>query len=327
MKQLKENSNKFFIRLLLMIVAFVAVDQAAGMFLYYFFTHQVSGEYAVANHVVYNLNEDVLVLGSSRASHHYNSSIIKDGLHLSCFNGGRDGEGLLYSTAIFELALQHHVPKVVVLDVTSDVLSEKEDEKNRLSILLPYLKQSDVIGNMIEKKDRLELIKSHLQTYRYNGQLVSIFQHYFLSSGNTVMGFNPLDNKMDVSRVSTHTSLKPYSDSISADNVNALDLFINECKRQKIQLFVFVSPRYNDDTQQNSYLKLKSTCNSNKVVFHDFTNDVYFKNPEYYSDRAHLNGRGADLYTDTIVAFMKKRLSPAANVQYFSKNQEPLREN
>ncbi|XHR96749.1 hypothetical protein ACFJIV_08875 [Mucilaginibacter sp. UC70_90] len=327
MKQLKENSNKFFIRLLLMIVAFVAVDQAAGMFLYYFFTHQVSGEYAVANHVVYNLNEDVLVLGSSRASHHYNSSLIKDGLHLSCFNGGRDGEGLLYSIAIFELALQRHVPKIVVLDVTSDVLSEKEDEKNRLSILLPYLKQSDVIRNMIEKKDRLELIKSHLQTYRYNGQVVSIFQHYFLSSGNTVMGFNPLDSKMVVSRVSNHTSFKPYSDSISADNVNALDLFINECKRQKIQLFIFVSPRYNDDTQQNSYLKLKNICSGNKVIFHDFTNDVYFKNPEYYSDRAHLNGRGADLYTDTIVAFMKKRLSPAANVQYLSKNEEPVPEN
>ncbi|MGF7072416.1 hypothetical protein [Mucilaginibacter sp. R-33] len=324
MKQFKGSSKKFFIRLLLMIVAFVAVDQAAGIFLYYFFTHQVSGEYAVANHVVYNLNEDVLVLGSSRASHHYNSSLIKNGLNLSCFNGGRDGEGLLYSTAIFELALKRHVPKIVVLDVTSDVLSEKEDEKNRLSILLPYLKQSDVIGNMIEKKGRLELIKSHLQTYRYNGQVVSIFQHYFLLSGNTVMGFNPLDNKMDVSRVSNHTSLKPYSDSISADNAEALDFFINECRRQKIQLFVFVSPRYNDDTQQNSYLKLKSICNSNKVIFHDFTNDVYFKNPEYYSDRAHLNGRGADLYTDTIVAFMKKRLSPAANVQYLSKNEEPV---
>lgn len=320
MKQLKGNSNKFFIRLLMMALAFVAVDQIAGAALYYFFTHQVSGEYAVANHVVYNLNEDVLVLGSSRASHHYNSALIKDSLKLSCFNGGRDGEGLLYSTAIFELALQRHIPKVVILDVTSDVLSEKEDEKNRLSILLPYLKQSEIIENMIEKKGRLELLKSNLQTYRYNGQLVSIFQHYFLSSGNTVMGFSPLDNKMDASRVSASTSLKPYSDSISADNVDALNLFINECKQQKIQLFVFVSPRYNDDTKQNSYLKMKSICNVHQVIFHDFTNDVYFKNPEYYSDRAHLNSRGADLYTDTIVTFMRRRLSPAVNVQYLSEN-------
>lgn len=320
MKQLKGNSNKFFIRLLMMALAFVAVDQIAGAALYYFFTHQVSGEYAVANHVVYNLNEDVLVLGSSRASHHYNSALIKDSLKLSCFNGGRDGEGLLYSTAIFELALQRHIPKVVILDVTSDVLSEKEDEKNRLSILLPYLKQSGIIENMIEKKGRLELLKSNLQTYRYNGQLVSIFQHYFLSSGNTVMGFSPLDNKMDASRVSASTSLKPYSDSISADNVDALNLFINECKQQKIQLFVFVSPRYNDDTKQNSYLKMKSICNAHQVIFHDFTNDVYFKNPEYYSDRAHLNSRGADLYTDTIVTFMRRRLSPAVNVQYLSEN-------
>jgi len=321
MKRLKENSNKFFIRLLLMIVAFVAVDQIAGACLYYFFTHQASGEYAVANHVVYKLNEDVLVLGSSRASHHYNSSLIKDSLKLSCFNGGRDGEGLLYSTAIFELALQRHIPKVVILDVTSDVLSEKEDEKSRLSILLPYLKQSDIVSNMIEKKGKLELIKSRLQTYRYNGQVVSIFQHYFLSSGNAVMGFDPLTNKMDAGKVSTHTSLKPYSDNISADNVEALNLLINECKRKRIQLFVFVSPRYNDDTQQNSYLKMKSICNSNKVIFHDFTNDVYFKNPEYYSDRAHLNSRGADLYTDTVAAFMKKRLNPEVNVQYLSKNE------
>lgn len=327
MKQLKGNSSKFFTRFLIMLVSFVAVDQLIGASLYYFFTHQVSGEYAVANHVVYNLNEDVLVLGSSRASHHYNSTLIKDSLNLTCFNGGRDGEGLLYSTAIFELALQRHVPKVVILDVTSDILSEKEDERNRLSILLPYLKQSDIVENMIVKKGRLELLKSHIQTYRYNGQVASIFQHYFLSSANTVLGFNPLDNKMDASRVSNKTTLKPYSDSISTDNVDALNLFINECKRQKIQLFVFVSPRYNDDTKQNSYLKMKSICQNNKVIFHDFTNDEYFKNPEYYSDRAHLNSRGANLYTDTIVAFMKKKLTPLANVQYLSKNEIPVSQN
>ncbi|WP_143014056.1 hypothetical protein [Mucilaginibacter pineti] len=311
-----------------MILAFIAVDQAAGAFIYYFFTRQVSGEFAVANHVVYNLNEDVLILGSSRASHHYNSSHIKDGLKLSCFNGGRDGEGILYSTGIFELALQRHIPKVVILDVNSDVLTEKEDEKNKLSILLPYLKQSDVVANMIVKKGKLELLKSNLQTYRYNGQLFSIFQHHFLSSGNTVMGFNPLDNKMDAGRsFSRSSSLKPYADNISADNVDALNLFITECKRQKIQLFVFVSPRYNDDTKLNSYLKLKSICNSNEVVFHDFTNDVFFKNAAYYSDRAHLNSRGADLYTDTIVAFMKKRLTPAVNGQYLSENETQADEN
>jgi len=276
----------------------------------------------VANHVVYSLNEDVLVLGSSRASHHYNSSLIKDSLRLSCFNGGRDGEGLLYSTALFELALQRHIPKVVVLDVTSDALSEKEDERNRLSILLPFLKQSNVIKNMIEKKGRLELLKSNLQAYRYNGQLFSIIQHHFLSSGNAVMGFSPLGDKMAVSSraVSTGAPIKPYSDSVSADNVETLKLFITKCEQQKIQLFVFVSPRYNDDTQLNSYLKMKSICNNNNVIFHDFTNDVNFKNPEYYSDRAHLNSTGADLYTDTIVDFMKKRLAPAVNGQYLSKN-------
>jgi hypothetical protein len=318
MQSLKKINKQFFTRLLLVVLFCISFDQLTGVILYYFFSHQTLGEFAVANHVAYKMDEEILVLGSSRASHHYNASRIKNGLTLSCFNGGRDGEGLLYSTAMLELALQHHKPKVVILDMNSDALSEKEDERDRLSILLPYLKQSDVIKNILVKKGQFEMLKSFSQAYRYNGQVFSIVQHYFLPSGNAVMGFNPLNDKMDVRKSIIKQPMKPYSDRIAVDNENALTLFINKCRLEKIQLFVFISPRYNDDTGLNSYMKIKSICENEHVVFHDYTNDATFKNSEYYSDRAHLNSKGADLFTDTVVAFIKNKLT-ANSLDYLSK--------
>jgi hypothetical protein len=319
MQSLKKTNKQFFTRLLLVVLFCISVDQLTGVILYYFFSHQTSGEFAIANHVAYKMDEEILVLGSSRASHHYNASRIKNGLTLSCFNGGRDGEGLLYSTAMLELALQYHKPKVVILDMNSDALSEKEDERDKLSILLPYLKQSDAIKNILVKKGRFELLKSFSQAYCYNGQVFSIVQHYFLPSRDAVMGFNPLTDKMDVRKSRIKQPMKPYSDHIAADNENALNLFINKCRLENIQLFVFISPRYNDDTSLNSYVKIKSICENKNVIFHDYTNDASFKNPEYYSDRAHLNSKGADLFTDTVVAFIKNKLIPLNNLEYLGK--------
>jgi hypothetical protein len=319
MQSLKKINKQFFTRLLLVVLFCISLDQLTGVILYYFLSHQASGEFAVANHMAYKMDEAILVLGSSRASHHYNTSRIKSGLMLSCFNGGRDGQGLLYSTAMLELVLQHHKPKIVILDINSDALSEKEDERDKLSILLPYLKQSDVIKNILIKKGQFELLKSFFQTYRYNGQVFSIIQHYFLPSGGAVMGFNPLNDKMDVSKSLNKQPMKPYSDRIADDNVNALNLFINKCKSEKIQLFVFISPRYNDDTHLNSYLKIKNICENKHVIFRDYTNNASFKNPEYYSDRAHLNSKGADLFTDTVIAFIKNNRHRQQPYIYLSK--------
>lgn len=298
----------------------VCIDQLIGAVLYYFFTHQNTGEFAVANHIAYNKDEEILVLGSSRASHHYNSSIIKNSFGLNCYNGGRDGEGLLYSTAMLKLALQHRAPQYVILDINSDALDQSKDEKDKLSILLPFLQQSNVINDILKERSPFEIYKSMSQTYRYNGQVLSILQHHFLPSNKYILGFNALDEKMDASKVSTKTAFTPYSDRLDPANIKALVSFINTCKTKQVQLFVFISPRYNDDTKLNSYIKIKNTCRDHHISFQDFTNNLVFKRPEYYADRAHLNSIGANLYTDTVVAFIKKRIQ-TNNVMYLTQEQ------
>ena len=41
--------------------------------------------------------DDILIFGSSRAVHHYNSSMIEDSLGMSCYNCGDDGNGIILS--------------------------------------------------------------------------------------------------------------------------------------------------------------------------------------------------------------------------------------
>ena len=308
MQSLKTKNKQFLIRAVLFLLIIICIDQLIGAVLYYFFTHQNTGEFAVANHVAFNKDEEILVLGSSRASHHYNSSTIKNSFGLNCYNGGRDGEGLLYSTAMLQLALQHHIPQYVILDINSDALDQNKDEKDKLSILLPFLQQSDVIKDIVKERSPFEMYKSLSKTYRYNGQVLSILQHHFLPSSKYILGFNALDEKMDASKVTTKTAFTPYADLVDPANIKALVSFITICKTNQVQLFVFISPRYNDDTKLNSYVKIKNLCKDHHIPFQDFTNNLVFKRPEYYADRAHLNGIGANLYTDTVISFIKKNI-------------------
>lgn len=296
----------FLMRGIVFILAIFLFDQIAGRVLFFCFQMEKTGEYAVANHLVYRANEDVLVLGSSRASHHYNPKIVSNSLAMSCYNGGRDGQGIEYYAAIFNLTLERYTPRVVILDINNRDLDADSEKRDNLSCLLPYLATSHVVDSFLLQKSPFELLKASLLTYRFNGQLFSIVQHTLFSrfSSPNTFGFKPLQERMSEGSLPKKTSvLKP--ENIDQDNVKTLENIISLCRRKGIKLFVFISPRYSEDPTTQSVEKVKSVCSLMNVDFKDFTHSTEFSSPAYFADASHLNAAGADLYTTAVVDFIK----------------------
>ena len=107
--------KKFIYTLLSLLVLVVLGDWAVGSWLRHAFAHTSHDEIGRLNYISDSVTADIVVLGSSRALHHYVPSIITDSTGLSCYNCGFENEGIVFHYALLR-QLQQRVP---VLSSTS----------------------------------------------------------------------------------------------------------------------------------------------------------------------------------------------------------------
>ena len=62
---------------------------------FHFLQARAGGITGAEYYVCEKVTEDIIIMGSSRASHHYVPEIISEELGMSCFNAGRDGNGII----------------------------------------------------------------------------------------------------------------------------------------------------------------------------------------------------------------------------------------
>ena len=98
--------------------------------------------------------------------------------------------------------------------------------------------------------------------------------------------------------------LNNYNDvPIDSFKVQYLKKFISEMKNTKL---VFInSPLWYgmDSTELKPIIEI---CEQSNIPFYDFANDMkYVHKNEYYKDPAHLNSKGADLFTKDLIKVLK----------------------
>ena len=100
---MKMNSQMvlFAKNMILFLLIFFAIDSLFGIvFDKIFFVQKRKLTYAIEQS-----NESLLILGSSRAQHHYNSQILADSLGLSVYNAGVSGQNIYFHYALLKSVL------------------------------------------------------------------------------------------------------------------------------------------------------------------------------------------------------------------------------
>ncbi len=115
-KGVKSQFLRFILNLLVVCLMVFIFDRAVGGIIKHFYFKQVAGLYNRTTYAIDSTTADILVFGSSRANHHYVPEVFEDSLKMSFYNTGRDGNFLLYNTAIFKAIIKRHKPKIVILD-------------------------------------------------------------------------------------------------------------------------------------------------------------------------------------------------------------------
>jgi lysophospholipase L1-like esterase len=283
------------------------LDFSIGKLLQHFYFTTSSGSQARLNYSIERTHADLLIMGSSRAAHHYNPKIFEDSFKLSAYNSGTVGQDIIFNYAVLKCILKRYTPKVVVLDIIPGEFSIKQKPYDKLSSLLPFYKNHPEIHDIIELRGKSEHLKLLSQIYPYNSLILNIIGGNLESmkkKKGDIQGYVPLYNiykgKMDVSQN------KPYK--LDSLKLHYYELFIHECNKRKINLFIVCSPTYQQYLNTDySILAAKKMASQNNIKFYDCINDTPFINhATWFYDDFHLNDTGATVFSNNIAHTLKE---------------------
>lgn len=301
--------------LLFLTLLFIA-DRAIGYYFKHLFLEQKKGEFYEINYSMSQVNEDVLIFGSSRAMRHYDPSILGDSLKLSAFNVGKPGNTLLYSEAMFSQILTYHKPKVVILDISPIEFASTERERGQKSMIDVLLKYRDfpVINSRITELDAKQVFLSKLfWTYEFNSSIYTLF-HNNQGEGTFLRtkGYRPLNGT------------KVREDYVEIDNrdyvedpilVRTFRDFLDSARKNHIQVHVVISPTTLHHSH-NSIAAIKKITSSFGYKTIDVSHLPEFKRVSFYYDKTHLNEIGARKFSESLADSLSQNTPTRVNTSF-----------
>ena len=291
-------------------------DQIAGHFLKMLYFNPKTGSIASLNYSFKECKEEIVILGNSRAQHHYDTKILNDSLKMTCYNAGQDGgHSILLQYAQIKILTERYSPKIIILEFDPENIIFNSSAYDKLSILLPYYTEYPVLQNTILLRGPFENIKLFSAIYPFNSNLINIIRYNTKGTYAIKKDFNgyiPLTQVMTIDNYKPETD-KPQFKVVDTNMVNALKSIIEICKEKEITLLIVNSPVYHTIHKAHSGITTVANVSleimkQENVKFLDFSTDTAFAgNIFLFKDNGHLNIVGATKFTSKIANWIKNR--------------------
>ena len=153
--------KKFIINIFYFFTLVVFVDYLFGIANLFMIEKSKGGVTKQMHNLCFKDQYDILIMGSSRAHHHYVPELVADSLGATVYNAGQDGNGIVLHYGVLQMVCQRYHPKMIVYDVYKpfDIYKYAEDQNNTRYIqpLKKYHKVNEVKEIMTSINDRLEI--------------------------------------------------------------------------------------------------------------------------------------------------------------------------
>lgn len=299
---ISNNMKKYIFKILLFFLFMSIIDVIYGLVCDYMVKNAKGGDTGRLYYINNVQHEEILILGSSRAIHHYDPRILEDSLCMSCYNCGKDGNGILTMYPILVNITNRYTPKVIIYEVTPsfDFIDEPNNDKY-LFLTRPFYGDERIsrLFDSIDSGSRYKMLSS---LYKYNGWIMSIVSDNLKPSHSDIKGYRPGEGV-----ISYEPIIEEKNEIIECDELKFayLQNFIDLCREKNIKLVFAVSPQYmqNDDCIFSPIYDL-AKCNNVPILNH-YCDQCFVNTPNYFYDRTHMNGSGAEAYTTIIASELK----------------------
>lgn len=297
--------KKYIGYIILFFVIVLAIDFGFGKACDFMNSHAKGG----ATKQMYDLcmkdQYDILIMGSSRAHHHYVPQIFEDSLGMSCYNAGVDGNGIILMTGIYRMITQRYRPKLIIYDVEKafDLYEYKADNNctRYLAAQKPFYNQLG-IGRIFKDVSREEYYKTFSGLCRYNSVSIPLFIDYLTFRPMDIKGYSPMNGKIIEEPKRKERTEDPIIDSLKLQYMRD---FIKDISENNIPLMIVVSPKYGA-VDSRDFVPIKEICNAYHVPFVDFYADQEFlSHKEWFKEPMHLNDEGAMVFSQQLISYIE----------------------
>lgn len=293
--------KKFVLKVLLFFALVVVMDCAFGSVFSWLRIRAKGGSTANCEYIANRCEDDIIILGSSRATHHYVPQIIEDSLGLSCYNCGEEGNGVVLAYGRLLMLTNRYKPKLVLYEITPGYdYGTKEPNAKYLGYLRPYYCKNGIKSIFADFDDELSFLKMQSKMYQNTGKLLPDLVDNFVFREN-MKGYAPLYGSLDTAP-SQQVKTEMTIDSIKLSYVEKLIVL---CKNNDIPLLFMISPEFNYGEDMTRYKPALQLCDHYGVSVINCINEPGISdNIKYFQDNTHLNNEGAVTYTQLLVSKM-----------------------
>ncbi len=292
--------NKFLFKVLLFFALVVVMDFAWGFVFSWLRTHAKGGSTANCEYIANYSNDDVVIFGSSRATHHYVPQIIEDSLGWSCYNCGEEGNGIVLAYGRFKMLTNRHKPRLIIYEMTPEYdYGTRGSNTKYLGYLRPYYDKTGIKDIFADFDKELSFLKMKSKMYQNTGKLLPNSVDNVIFRDN-MKGYAPLHGSIIVDKLNKEVETKQTKiDSVKLSYVEKL---IIDAKSDNIPIVFMISPKYGLNSDSLNYEPEIALCKKHGVPFFNFLNyRTIADNPDCFQDIGHMNDKGAVAYTQMIV--------------------------
>jgi hypothetical protein len=314
--ELKVSFIKFWLKFITLLIFLVILDFFVGNLLEIFYFKQKFGAQFRTTYSIEKTTEQVLIFGSSTAAHNYNPEIFQKKLRKSVYNCGIDGSSIFYDYAILKGVIKRYQPHIIILNIDQDEFVKKEESYDQLASLLPYYSRDSELRSIVNMRSRYEKLKLLSHVYQYNSSIFSIVAGnltMFKDRDENIKGFVPL-NKMWEFPIEDGSVFENHE--FDTNKIQIFNYFINDCIKNKINLYLACSPFYLKSNYNSYSVELaEKIAREYNIKFFSFAKDsVFLNHPEFFADKSHLNINGATLYSNIVCDSISKSDSMIQNI-------------
>lgn len=307
-----KNLYKIFIGGFVACLLLVVADWAVGSWSEKMYHKSKYGIYHRQLYCLEQSNDEILIMGSSRAAHHYVPQIFEDSLGMSCYNAGSDGQCIYYHYTLLASMLERGArPKAIIYEVMDldAVVSKSETFTLDAAIerLTPHYGEFSVINDLFKHKDWKEKIKLMSHTFKYNSKLVQTIKCNYLPEKED-KGYEALNGTIKLVKKKEIKDVDANMPNTEIENLKLIYIskLIELCRNNHIFLIFAISPTFSGKINFGA-ITIESLALKNNIPFVRFNDTEKFKDHTYFYDRLHLNDKGARLFSQMFSHYLKSK--------------------
>ena len=298
--------KKFLIQIAIFFAIVAVVDVSLGQLFHYLQTTKAGSRTGNEYYACKKTNEDVIIMGSSRAMHHYVPKIITEKTGMSCFNVGQDGNGIILQYGRWKMISERYAPKLIIYDITTSYDLEENDNMAYISRLKPFCWDTSVKSYVVSLFP-MEKIKLYSGMYRYNYWFLEIVANCLSERDfKGEAGYEPKYEHIRSEIVNRPRREKIQSINTDTVKLHYLEQLVKEAQAKGTQVMFVVSPVWRGGIYAPAvYAEVEKMAHHYGIQYLQYMDSEICDDPDCFKDSNHLNDKGARVFTEDLASHIQ----------------------